>query len=256
MRLTDDQWEVIRVHFPEESRKSSKPGPKPVDARKILEAVIWILKTGAQWHMLPQSYPNYKTVHRRFQKWCGSEVLRKALCDLANQAREEDNNKYDEAYIDGMFIPARMGGEAIGRGYKGKGTKIMAIVDRKGLPTAIAAFSNEHHEVKLVQMTLEFSVVEASPERIIGDAAYDSDNLDEELAEEGIEMIAPHKKNRKKKLTQDGRSLKRMRRRFTVERTFAWLKWSRRIAQRWDFYWSNFLGFIELAALQIYLKRI
>jgi transposase len=37
----------------------------------VLEAVLWILNTGAQWHMLPQSYPNYKTVHRRFQTWRG-----------------------------------------------------------------------------------------------------------------------------------------------------------------------------------------
>ncbi|MFO1355118.1 MAG: transposase [Gammaproteobacteria bacterium] len=45
-------------------------GAQPIAARKILEAVLWILNTGAQWHMLPQSYPNYKTVHRRFQQWC------------------------------------------------------------------------------------------------------------------------------------------------------------------------------------------
>ena len=47
-----------------------RPGRKPIPARKVLEAVLWILNTGAQWHMLPQSYPNYKTVHRRFQQWC------------------------------------------------------------------------------------------------------------------------------------------------------------------------------------------
>jgi transposase len=45
----------------------------------VLEAVLWILNTGAQWHMLPQSYPNDKTVHRRFQTWCRDEVLRRVL---------------------------------------------------------------------------------------------------------------------------------------------------------------------------------
>jgi transposase len=55
-------------------------GRKPIPARKVLEAVLWILNTGAQWHMLPQSYPNYKTVHRRFQQWCQSEVIRAAAC--------------------------------------------------------------------------------------------------------------------------------------------------------------------------------
>jgi transposase len=45
--------------------------------RHVLEAVLWILKTGAQWHMLPQSHPNYKTVHRRFETWCCNEILRR-----------------------------------------------------------------------------------------------------------------------------------------------------------------------------------
>lgn len=108
---------MTKSYFPEEIAKRSKPGPKPVETRKILEAVIWILKTGAQWHMLPQSFPNYKTVHRRFQKWCNPEVLHQVLCDLANQACEEDANKYDETYIDSMFILTRMDGETIGQGY-------------------------------------------------------------------------------------------------------------------------------------------
>jgi transposase len=64
LRLRDDQSERIREHFPEEYLPESRPGRKPVPARAILEAVLWILNTGAQWHMLPQCYPNYKTVHR------------------------------------------------------------------------------------------------------------------------------------------------------------------------------------------------
>jgi transposase len=54
----------------------------------VLEAVLWILNTGAQWHTLPQSYPNYKTLHRRFQHWCEQEVLRQVLIGLANELRE------------------------------------------------------------------------------------------------------------------------------------------------------------------------
>jgi transposase len=55
---------------------------------RVLEGTLWILNTGAQWHMLPQCYPNYKTVHRRFQTWCRSEVLRGILMDIANELRE------------------------------------------------------------------------------------------------------------------------------------------------------------------------
>src|SRR5213082_3430022 len=57
------------------------PGRKPIPTRCVFEAVLWILNTGALWHMLPQSYPNYKSVHRRFQTWCRDEVLRRVLMD-------------------------------------------------------------------------------------------------------------------------------------------------------------------------------
>src|SRR5262245_37137632 len=58
IRLTDEQWERIRSHFPEEHIADGRPGRKPIPTRRVLEAVLWLLNTGAQWHMLPQSYPN------------------------------------------------------------------------------------------------------------------------------------------------------------------------------------------------------
>ena len=66
-RLTDEQWNGIYHYFPEENRPKGQRGRTPVPARRVLEAVLWILKTGAQWHLQPQCYSNYKTVQRRFQ---------------------------------------------------------------------------------------------------------------------------------------------------------------------------------------------
>ena len=94
IRLTDEQWERIRDHFPEENIADGRPGRKPTPTRCVLEAVLWILNTGAQWHMLPQSYPNYKTVHRRFQTWCRDEVLRRVLTDVANELRDIGSSRY------------------------------------------------------------------------------------------------------------------------------------------------------------------
>jgi transposase len=76
----------------------------------VLEAVLWILNTGAQWHMLPQSYPNYKTVHRRFQAWCGDEVLRRVLTDVANALRDAGALNEQECFIDATFVMAKGGG--------------------------------------------------------------------------------------------------------------------------------------------------
>lgn len=90
---------------------------------------------------------------------------------------------------------------------------------------------------------------------MIGDKAYDSDGLDERLwLERGIEMISPHRSNRRK-LTQDGRPLRRYRRRWKIERLFAWLHNFRRLVNRWERHAENFLGFLQLGCLRILLRR-
>jgi transposase len=102
--------------------------------------------------------------------------------------------------------------------------KIMAIVYRHGLPLSVSTHAANHHEVRLVQLCFDFYMIEAKPENLIGDRAYDSDPLDEELRNDGIEMIAPHRSNRSKPPTQDRRQLGRYMRRWLVERFFAWIQ--------------------------------
>ncbi len=255
LRLNDAQWERIREHFPEENIPEGRPGRKPVPTRQVLEAVLWILNTGAQWHMLPQCYPNYKTVHRRFQKWCEQDVLRGILTELANDLRDRGDIDERESFIDATFASAKGGGDAIGKTRRGKGVKILAIVDRNGLPLSVSTHAANHHEVTLVQLSFDFYMIEAKPEKLIGDKAYDSDALDESLKEQGVEMIAPHRSNRTLK-TQDGRALRRYQRRWLVERFFAWLQWKRRLLVRWEYYAGNFLGLVQLASITMLLKRI
>jgi transposase len=89
---------------------------------------------------------------------------------------------------------------------------------------------------------------------LIGDKAYDSDPLDKELREQAVELIAPHKSNRKKPATQDGRCLRRYRRRWKVERLFAWLQNFRRILVRYEYHDENYLGFVHLGCMLILLR--
>jgi transposase len=89
--------------------------------------------------------------------------------------------------------------------------------------------------------------------RLIGDKAYDSNKLDTALRKRGIEMIAPHNPTHAK--TQDGRKLRRYRRRWMIERLNAWLMRSRRLVIRYEHKAENFLGFLELACVVILLRR-
>ena len=145
-------------------------------------------------------------------------------------------------------------GLKVGKTKRGKGTKLLAVADCSGLPIAVYTESASPHEVTLVRKTLVERFIDEKPERLIGDKAYDSDPLDEELAEIGVEMIAPHKANRVKAQTQDGRKLRRYKRRWKVERLFAWLQNFRRILVRYEYHDDNYLGFVHLGCLLILLR--
>jgi transposase len=131
----------------------------------------------------------------------------------------------------------------------------MAMADRAGLPVAACVASAAPHEVTLVAATLDSRFVGELPQRLIGDRAYDADPLDEALAELGIEMIAPQRRNRKRPKTQDGRPLRRFKRRWKVERLFAWLGTFRRLVVRYERHALNYLGFVHLGCILILLRQ-
>ena len=182
-------------------------------------------------------------------------MLRGVMTDLANELRDEDALDESECFIDAAFASAKGGGDEIDPTKRGKGVKIMVIVDRHGLPLAVTTHAANHYEVTLVQLGFDFYMIEAKPENLIGDRAYDSDKLDEELRQDGIETIAAHKRNRVKPGTQDGRRLRRYERRWMVERFFAWIQRQRRLLVRWQYYAENFLGFVQLATIPILLTQ-
>lgn len=155
------------------------------------------------------------------------------------------------------FCPGKKRGDGVGKTKKGKGTKIMGLTDSFGLPIAVGTTSARPHEITLVDDTLDACFLENVPEKIIGDRAYDSDKLDKRLAEErGVEMIAPHKNNRVKSLTQDGRTLRRYRKRWKVERLFASLQNFRRLVVHYEYHLKNFLAMVQLGCIVILLRRV
>jgi transposase len=130
----------------------------------------------------------------------------------------------------------------------------MAVADGAGLPIAVCVTSANPHEVTLVEPTLAACFAPGLPKRRIGDRAYDSDPLDAHLAECGIELIAPHRRKRRKPRTQDGRKRRRYKRRWKIERLFAWLGNFRRLVVRYERHKVNYLGFVQLACVIILLR--
>jgi transposase len=140
----------------------------------------------------------------------------------------------------------------------------MVVVDGQGVPLGVHLDSASPAEVNLLEPTLATIAVPRAgagrprqkPERVIVDKAYDSDPLRGRLARRGMDLIAPHRRNRKKSSTQDGRKLRRYRRRWKVERTFAWFGNFRRLVVRWERHLTMYLAFFHLACLLITLRRL
>ena len=131
----------------------------------------------------------------------------------------------------------------------------MLLVDGTGLPLAIDVDSASPAEVTLIEPLLDQAVTPYVPNRLIYDRAADSDPLRQRLAERGMELICPHRQGRVRPATQDGRPLRRYRKRWIVERTIGWLQAFRRRVTRYEYYAFLFHSFAKLACLMIVLRR-
>lgn len=131
----------------------------------------------------------------------------------------------------------------------------MLLVDGHGTPLGTLVASASPAEVTLIEPLLEHRVRRRSLQRLIYDRAADSDPLRERLARRGLELICPHRKNRRRPKTQDGRPLRRYQRRWKIERSISWLFNFRRLVVRYEYHAHLFQGLVDLACLYTTLQR-
>lgn len=139
MNLTDEQWAVLEPLIREPPRRDEGSGRPWRSPRKVLDGILWVLRTGAPWMDLPRRYPPYQTYHRRFQQWVQwvrSGVLDRVLQALVRDLEERGKIDLSECFIDGTFMVARKG-LCVGKTKRGKSTKIMVAADPSSLPLAV-----------------------------------------------------------------------------------------------------------------------
>jgi len=253
LQLTDEQLDWICDQIPNK-RRNPKGGRPCADKRRMVQGIFWILDNGAKWKDLPAEFGAKSTVHDWFKRWGQAGVFEKIMRKAGRCVERRGRFKLYECFVDATFSKARQGGDGIGVTRVGKGVKIMLLVDADGLPISAYTIEAGRHEGHLVQGLFDFMVTSQAPERIVGDKAYDSDRLDADLAAEGIEMIAPNRANRSR--TQDGRPLRRYKRRWTVERSISWLQNFRRTCIRWEKSSQLFQCFVHLSCSLLLLKEV
>jgi transposase len=131
----------------------------------------------------------------------------------------------------------------------------MVVVDGQGIPMGKHLAAASPHESKLIEATLAHSFAPHKVQRLIYDKAADNDALRQRLAERGIDLIAPQLRSRRRKV-QDGRKLRRYRRRWKMERAFAWLGNFRRLVVRYERKLQIYSAFFHLACLMIVLRAL
>jgi transposase len=195
----------------------------------------------------------------------GAGRLVEHLADVSERVERAPAIEVERIVSGRQFRSGKKRGAGVGKTKRGKGTKWMVVVDGRGVPLGNYLHSASPAEVKLAETTLAAIRVGRShhagrprqkPVRVIADKAYDSDPLRKRLQQRGIELICPHKRNRVRAATQDGRALRRYRRRWIVERTNAWLGNFRRLVVRYDRSLTIYGAFFHIACFMIVLRRV
>lgn len=127
MDLTEQQWKIVEFILPKDPVRSDGRGRPWSEQRKVLNGVLWILRTGAPWKDLPSRYGPYQTAHRRFQNWVRSGVMEKLLLTLASHLKDAGGFDLKECFVDGTFVPAKKGGSLSGKPSEAKAPKSWAL---------------------------------------------------------------------------------------------------------------------------------
>src|SRR6266849_4790185 len=256
MDLTDAQWAFLEPLFRPKRREDGRGRPWQ-DARAVLNGVFWVLRTGAPWHDLPRRYPPYQILSSPLPTVAAFRAAHPTAPETGGRLTRPGKAGSERIVHRCQLQFGEKRGSAVGPTRRGKGSKIMAISDGHGLPIAVHVASASPHETKLVEPTIEQRFLAETPQRLIGDRAYDSDRLDAQMRERfGVQLVAPNKSTRSQTPRQDGRVLRRYRRRWKIERLFAWLHNFRRVVIRWEYYPENFLGMVQLACAVILLRYL
>ena len=168
--LSDAQWKLIEPILRPRQRADGRGRPWQ-DTRAVLNGILWVLGTGAQWRELPKKYPPYQTCHRRFQQWVREGKLERILRVLAEELHARGKIATGGGFHRRLLHGGKKGGLAVGPTKRGKGTKIIAITDDHGLPLAVSIESASPHESQLVEGVLGQSFLDTLPARLIGDKA-------------------------------------------------------------------------------------
>jgi putative transposase len=261
--LSDAEWSLLEplLESPE-----SRGRPPKWPARRVADAVFYLLRSGCAWRMLPKEYPPWQTVYYHFWKWRRDGRLRQAHERLREVVREAEGRERDPsgAVIDSQAVKGTgVGGPE--RGYDGakrlSGRKRHLLVDTGGLVLGASVHAASLHDREGAQRLLTDELKESLPrlELLWADGAYTRGFRRWAEEERGWQVKVPRHRARqlwRYGLEEKPRGFMVLPRRWVVERTFAWLGHARRLAKDYERLPENGVAMILWAMSRIMLRRL
>ena len=244
--LADYEWSVIKPMLPNKPR-----GVPRVNDRRVLNGIFWVLRSGAPWRDLPAAFGPYTTCYNRFVRWRRAGVW-SHIIDALSSAHDAAVQMIDTSLSAciSTLRASRNQRQSMGRSRGGLTSKIHALVDSNGLPVRLALSPGEAHDNRLAGKLLSRL---KSGSMLLADRGYDADWIRELALKKGAWANIPPKSNRSDPICFSP-YLYRARNR--VERFFNWIKQCRRVATRYDKLAVNYLAFVQLASIRLWLREL
>lgn len=250
--------------------KAQRGFPPTVPLVEIINAILYKLKTGVQWHQLPvkalfeRQFITWNAVYYHYRKWCLSDTLKQGWTTFLKQHKKElDLSSVD---LDGSHTPALRGGDQVeyqGR-KKRKTTNALYLTDRQGLPLAMSEpVSGNHNDLydievqfEVVTDTLEEADIAVEGLFVNADAGFDSKNFRCACGKKEIHPnVCFNKRNGNIQNRDEYFDKDLYGQRYAVERTNAWMDSFRSLLNRFDTTVESWKGFNYLAFFVIALKK-
>ena len=249
--LTENQWQILEKIVDPTSRKRKNP------LKEIMNAMLYLIKTGCQWRMLPKDFPPYNTVYYYFRKWKNEGVFEDVMDSLRELVRRSMGR--DESPSLGIMDSRSVktshhvdSDRGIDGNKKIKGRKQQAVVDTLGLPMALSIHEANIHdsvggESVIALMANKFLRLR----KILADGGYRGDALSDKVKKTlGCELsivLRPDESSKKFSVIP---------KRWIVERSFAWLENFRRMVIDYEFFSESSLAMLQIAFSAIMLKKL
>lgn len=260
---TDTPWKLMAAPLPLR-RRHRRGGRPPLSDRRCFEGILWVLWTGAPWSARPTRYGSKRAGHAA----SGREPSPVCCCPDGARCSTTATPPRRSAGTRAARGPVRDGaqrGDRVGKTARGQGTTRRVVADGQGLPLGVGVGKSSPSEVKLLERTCDNVRVKRrrghhcrphQPQRLIADRGDKSNRVRALLGTRDIEPVIPKRRHNTRATHQDGRKLRRYRRRRLIEWTNAWWQNFRRLVVRDERAVRNFEALVHMACVRITRKKV